>query len=87
LIVTFNLKDFPSKVLHPHKIEAIHPDDFIMRLIKMDSAPACEAARVHRARLRNPPKSVDEYLATLSEQGLVKTVEYLRSDADLLQKI
>jgi predicted nucleic acid-binding protein len=84
LIVTFNLKDFPAKVLHSHKIEAIHPDDFVMRLIKMDSVSVCEAARAHRARLRNPPKSVDEYLSTLSEQRLIKGVEYLRTNRGVI---
>ncbi len=80
LIVTFNLKDFPPKALRPHKIEAIHPDDFVMRLIAMDFAAVCNAARVHRARLRNPPKSVEEYLSTLSEHGLTKTVVLLRAN-------
>lgn len=84
VIVTFNLKDFPPRALGSHKIEALHPDDFILRLIEIDSASVCEAARVHRARLRNPPKSVDEYLSTLSEQGLPKTAEYLHGDVDML---
>ncbi len=81
LIVTFNLKDFPPKALRPHKIEAVHPDDFVMRLIETDFAVVCNAARVHRARLRNPPKSVEEYLSTLSEHGLTKTAKYLRTNA------
>src|SRR5690606_4809792 len=29
VIVTFNLKDFPSDVLEPFEVEAMHPDDFI----------------------------------------------------------
>lgn len=87
VIVTFNLKDFPPKALRPHKIEAVHPDDFILHLIEMDSTSVCEAARVHRTRLRNPPKSVDQYLSTLSEQGLAKAVENIRDNADLLQTI
>jgi len=82
VIVTFNLKDFPPKALRPYKIEAIHPDEFILRLIELDFGAVNEAARLHRARLRNPPKSIEEYLLTLSDQGLIKTVEYLKaSDA------
>ena len=84
VIVTFNLKDFPPKALRPHKIEALHPDDFILRLIEMDSTSVCEAARTHRARLRNPSKSAEEYLSTLSDQGLVKTVEHLRVNSGLI---
>lgn len=81
VIVTFNLKDFPSKLLRQHKIEALHPDEFIARLIDLDSATVAQAAQQHRARLRNPPKTVDEYLLTLANQGLVKTVEYLKKSA------
>ena len=84
IIVTFNLKDFPPKALRQHKIEAVHPDDFISRLIEIDSAAVCEATRQHRARLRNPSKSVEEYLLTLSNQGLIKTVEHLKANDDLI---
>ena len=84
IIVTFNLKDFPLKALRQHKIEAIHPDDFVMRLIKMDSGAVCEAVRQHRATLQNPSKSVEEYLLTLSNQGLVKAVEHLKANEGMI---
>ncbi len=79
-IITFNLKDFPPKALRPHKIEAVHPDEFIARLIESDPAVISSAARVHRARLRNPPRSVEEYLSTLSAHGLTKTVNHFRAN-------
>ena len=82
VIVTFNLKDFPVKALRSYKIEAIHPDDFILRLIEMDSAAVCEAARIHRVRLQHPRKSVDEYLLTLANQGLIKTADHLKGNID-----
>jgi hypothetical protein len=82
VIVTFNLKDFPAKALRPFKIEAVHPDDFILRLIEVDSVAVHEAARLHRARLQNPPKSVDEYLLSLAGQGLTKTVKHLKYNFD-----
>ena len=34
-IVTFNLKDFPKKALQPFGIEAVSPDEFIVRLIRL----------------------------------------------------
>ena len=80
IIVTFNLKDFPPKALRPYKIKAMHPDDFIFHLIEMNTVAVCQAAQQHRARLRNPPKSIDEFLFTLANQGLVKTVKYLTSN-------
>jgi hypothetical protein len=84
VIVTFNLRDFPPKVLRPYKIEAVNPDEFILRLIELDSGAVCEAARQHRARLRNPSKSFEEYLLTLSNQGLVKTVEHLKANDGMI---
>jgi predicted nucleic acid-binding protein len=84
VIVTFNLKDFPPKVLRRYKVAAVHPDDFVTHLIEMDSAAVCEATRLHRARLRNPSKTIEEYLMTQSNQGLVKTVRHLRAHDHLI---
>lgn len=42
------------------------------------------ATKRHRARLKNPPKEVDEYLATLEAQGLAQTVSILRQFAELI---
>jgi predicted nucleic acid-binding protein len=84
VIVTFNLKDFPKSVLRPHEIESLHPDEFILRLIHLDSDAVCLAAQKHRERLRKPPKTADEYLRTLSNQGLAKTVEYLAANSSLI---
>ena len=77
-IVTFNLKDFPKSTLIPHKVEAISPDDFALRVIEYDSQTFITAVAKHRAFLVRPPKTVDEYLATLEQQRLFKTVAFLR---------
>ncbi|MGZ8218910.1 PIN domain-containing protein [Methylomagnum sp.] len=78
LIVTFNLKDFPADALEKHEIEAIHPDDFIADLFDLNPARVLEAAASHRRSLRNPPKSVEDYLDVLLQQGLPETVGLLR---------
>lgn len=78
LIVTFNLKDFPSKALEPHNLAAQHPDDFIFDLFDSHPALVCQAVANHRRSLRNPPKSTEEYLDTLLKQGLTQTVNVLR---------
>jgi hypothetical protein len=43
------------------------------------------AARDHRQSLKNPPKSVTEYLAALEKVGLIGTVAALRPFAALLE--
>ena len=78
LIVTFNLKDFPSSILSTHKLEAIHPDEFILELIDMDWVAVIQAAEKQRSNLLNPPKTRDEYLQTLTNQGLAQTAQALR---------
>lgn len=78
VIVTFNLKDFPPKSLKPYGVKAVHPDDFLVTLLELDSVSVCEAAESHRARLQKPPKTADQYLLTLANQGLGKAVELLR---------
>lgn len=84
IIVTFNLSDFPSKGLKPHAIEAQHPDDFILDLIGLAPEVVIEAAKEHRASLKRPPKTVEEYLETLARQQLPGTVAFLRKSAALL---
>lgn len=78
MIVTFNLKDFPESALEKHKLEAQHPDDFIYHQMGLQPALVCQAAAEHRASLKNPPKTQDEYLDTLLKQGLTQTVAELK---------
>lgn len=77
LIVTFNLKDFPSSALAEYGVEAIHPDDFIADLIDLDTSACIQTVREMRASLKNPPKTQDEFLATLLKQQLPQTVSKL----------
>ncbi len=84
VIVTRNLKDFPPDRLDPHGIEAQHPDTFIMHLFDLNPGAVVGAAQEHRASLKNPPKSVDEYLETLERLGLTQTVAELRGYASVL---
>jgi hypothetical protein len=40
LLVTFNLRDFPRRVLAGHGIEARHPDGFLWELLSIAPGPA-----------------------------------------------
>jgi hypothetical protein len=84
VIVTFNLGDFPPDYLDELGIEAQHPDEFIAHLIDRAPAAVCSAAKRHRASLKNPPKTVDEYLGTLANQRLPETVSRLREFEELI---
>lgn len=83
-IVTFNLKDFPTRILADYSIEAKHPDDFVVELLVRNEVAVCEAVRRQRQGLTIKPQSVDDLLATLVRVGLPNTVAWLRLFAELL---
>lgn len=78
VIVTFNLKDFPSKNIKEFGIEAQHPDDFLIHLLDLSPMIVCTAIKRLRFSLKRPPMNTDEYLDCLAHQKLPKTVKLLR---------
>jgi hypothetical protein len=84
VIVTFNLKDFPSAALEVYGIEAQHPDEFVTHLLDLDPAAVCAAARTQRLGLKNPPKTLAEYLQNLEHQKLPETRMRLQRYVQLL---
>jgi predicted nucleic acid-binding protein len=75
LIVTVNLKDFPADTLDRWGIEAQHPDDFLTHQFHLSQPAFLQAVKTVQLRLKNPPKSVEDYLDTLRTQGLLATVK------------
>jgi predicted nucleic acid-binding protein len=78
VIVTANVRDFPAEVLAPFEIAAQHPDEFIVHLLDLAPGLVIAAAQRHRESLKNPAKSVVEYLEMLEREGLTQTVSMLR---------
>ncbi|WCE30830.1 PIN domain-containing protein [Vibrio sp. SCSIO 43137] len=64
-IITFNLKDFPNDMLKAMDLNAIHPDEFLCDMFELNSGACVKAAQMQRRSLRNPPMTVNEYLACL----------------------
>jgi hypothetical protein len=83
-IVTFNLKDFPGAVLDGHGMRAWHPDEFLLGHLTENPGKIAMAAWQVRFRLRNPVKTVDEYLGTLETQGLPRFARALRPFAPII---
>lgn len=78
VIVTMNLRDFPADVVGAFGIEAQHPDEFVLHLFDLALGAVIAAAETHRQCLKNPPKTMSEYLETLERQGLIQTASSLR---------
>jgi len=84
VIVTFNEKDFPPEILEELGVETQHPDEFMCHLISLDWSAVCRALKNQRATLKNPPRTAEELLDTLEQQGLPLTVSQLRPLAELI---
>jgi hypothetical protein len=82
MIVTFNLSDFPTEALAPFAVDVRHPDELCFDLLDGAVDEFCDAARLQRLGLKNPPMSVEEFLTTLNAAGLTKTVARLRAYTD-----
>ncbi|MFD8590168.1 PIN domain-containing protein [Streptomyces sp. NPDC059637] len=69
-IVTFNLPDFPAHGLHPHSVEAVHPDLFL--LDQLDLAPhlVIHALSRQAARYGRPPMDLPGLLDRLRRCGV-----------------
>jgi predicted nucleic acid-binding protein len=79
VIVTFNLKDFPAKLLERYDLEVQHPDDFVLNVIDLD-APRVARLLVEQARaLQNPPMTPTELVDRLVTRGLAQSMAALRS--------
>ncbi len=80
VIVTYNLRDFPSSQLAKFGIEAWHPDEFVEFLFNGEIDAALDAIRDLRARLRRPPKTQSEYIDMLTNKlGMPRTSQILRT--------
>jgi PIN domain len=78
-IITMNLKHFPAHVLQVHDIVPVHPDEFIVQLIRDDEATARGALERHRAGLQKPAHTVQEYATAFRRAGLIRSAVLLWS--------
>lgn len=84
VIVTFNLSDFPATTLAAYGIEPLHPDVFLSALFDDDADLFLRAMQKHRASLKNPPKTVADYIQTLRANGLQGLAWRVEEHSDLL---
>ncbi len=65
-LVTFNLRDFPEESAAGQGIVVVHPDIFLTRLLVEDTEQVLAALDVATARLRRPPMTTRDFLASLT---------------------
>ena len=79
VIVTANLKDFPSSALTPYAIRAEHPDEFVSGCIDRERKKAIKALENQVKALKKPPLSREKVLENLKSTGLIRSVAKLKS--------
>lgn len=78
IITTANLRNFPKEYIRQFDIEVLHPDEFVMRLLKSAPNKCLRAFRIQVKKMKNPVQTEGEVLVTLKKNGLDKSVEKLR---------
>ena len=84
MIVTENVKDFPSSTLASLNLEAKTADEFIADAVDLDPNLAIGALRDMRQRLKNPNLTSNEMLARMESVGLASAASVLRPFSKLL---
>jgi hypothetical protein len=78
MIVTENLKDFPSANLASLDMEAKSADEFIADTIALDEGRAVAVIRQMRERLSKPALTAEELLLRMEAAGMQEAVDLLR---------
>ena len=73
--MTFNLKDFPPDILSPYHIEAIHPDAFILSILKNNPNAFFDCIQ---KLIDKTSDNFDLYIAKLKNNELVETARSLK---------
>lgn len=81
LIITLNLKDFPSAVLISFGIEALPPDDFVDYVFDLDEDEACAAIAKMRSRLRAPSMTPEEFIESIEILSMPLTASRLQHNS------
>lgn len=83
-IITWNLGDFPDKVLKVFGVVAESPDKFISDLISDNPPSIIATLKEMRERFKTPPLSVEEFFERLVKNRLTLTAQHLERYRDLL---
>lgn len=78
VIVTFNERHFPEDALAEFDVSVQHPDTFLRHLIDLAPSVVRDCIAAMLARFKNPPLTVEEFIAVLERQSLPEAAAALR---------
>jgi predicted nucleic acid-binding protein len=65
VLVTFNIRDFPTESVAPFDLEVVHPDEFLLDQLDLHYAPTLRALVDLVEGYDSPAMSVDDFLLAL----------------------
>jgi hypothetical protein len=83
-IVTINIKDFPSSILEPLGITALHPDEFLLQQLQLEPLVVLPAFKSMRTRLKNPAFTPEKFVDAMERNGLIQTAAFLGQALQLI---
>jgi predicted nucleic acid-binding protein len=84
-IVTFNLKDFPQQeIMERHKIEVIHPDDFLIFQYDLNNVEFLSTIKEMRGKMKNPPLTAEKLANSFAVAGLPQTAARMQDAINLI---
>lgn len=84
LIITDNLRDFPSECLVPHEIEAISADDFLADCMDLGGPDAIAALHRMRGRFNKPEMDAETLILKVERLGMSQTATMMTAFKSLL---
>jgi predicted nucleic acid-binding protein len=79
IILTWNVKHFPSAELAKHNIAASDPDTFLTMLYRENAETVSAVVEAARANLRISEPTIEQYLQGLQDQGLKSFASNVRA--------
>lgn len=83
-IVTWNLGDYPNKILKTFGVVAESPDIFVLKLLVEDYRSIIAVLKGMRLRFKAPPVSVDGFFEKMKKNNFTLTAEFLERYRELL---
>ena len=84
-VVTFNLRDFPrEEIMQRHKIEVIHPDDFMIFQYDLNNVAFLSTIKEMREQMKKPPLTAEQLANAFAVAGLPQTAARMRDASELI---
>jgi len=84
VLITENIKDFPTNILGEYNMELRTADAFMADTATLDLPKSAAAVNRMRRRLKNPSYTPKKLLAKMDQHGLILTVDALKDFQDVM---